>query len=391
MIGSLKVLMAGTLPEDLQSVKGGVESAIINLFYGFRSLPDIEIVHLAFKQGLSAAYTVQFSEKIRVHYIPFKTGIQLLDYFLNRATLKSLIASENPDIIHIQESEPHLLRFIGFPRVNMVVTQHGIMREELRYASGFTRKLKFLFKSIIERHVFPYFKNVIFISHYNQNLYGKSPKRSALIYNAVNPIFFEHRADQKPKPNAIAYIGVINRRKNLKLVLEAMHQLKQQQVHYELHVIGAYKESDLDYKHEIESLVGMYGLHKDVLFHGWLRQQEILQVLDLCTFFVLPSMQETLPVSVAEAMAMGKVVIASDVGATAEMFVSNESGFIFKRNDVEALISILKKLNQMDPAELDQCAQAARIMATAKYDPCRNAAQTADFYRSIINTSNNKD
>ncbi len=385
MGSKIKVLMVGALPLDLKSVKGGVEAAILNLFAGFSQLEDAEVVHLSFIPTQSIRLEVHFAPNVRICFIPFKSRIRLIDYFINRKVVKEIINEEKPDIIHIQESEPHLLRFLRLKKDNVVVTQHGIMREELKYASGIKSKLKFLFKTAVERYVFPLFKNVIFISNYNRALYRGKLNKSAHIYNAVNPIFFTHQTTQQANKHSIIYVGVISRRKNLKIVIETLHHLKQKNIVYDLHVVGWYKEKDIAYETEIINSIKKYNLADQIKFHGWLRQQDILNVFDQCSTFILPSLQETLPVSIAEAMALGKIVIASNVGAISEMFENTISGYLFPKNDLEHLIGLLESLylgSQFTENKLSMI----REVAIQKYHPIENAKRTMLFYREVLST-----
>jgi glycosyltransferase involved in cell wall biosynthesis len=383
MSGKIKVLMVGALPPDLQSVKGGVEAAILNLFSGFSLLKDLEVVHISFVEGLANRFDVRLAPNIKICFVPYKVNIRLLDYLLNRPVLKEIIQKEKPDIIHIQESEPHLLRFLSFPKNNIVVTQHGIMKEELKYATGIKGKLKFLFKSVVERYVFPRFKNVIFISNYNKKLFTGSLDKSTNIYNAVNPIFFNHKPNTTPDPHTIIYVGVLSKRKNLRIVIDALHELKKKNIIFQLHVVGWYKEKDYEYEKIILQMVKDYQMADQIKFHGWLKQHEILDVFDQCSTFVLPSLQETLPVSIAEAMALGKIVIASNVGAISEMFEDKISGYLFSKNDLNKLVSLLETL-YFNKQKAQQLASAIKEIAIEKYHPEANAKRTVNFYKEVL-------
>lgn len=384
MPNRLKVLMVGILPPDLKSVRGGVEAAIINLFSGFSQLDEIEVVHLAFSKDVSVSSEVHFAPNVRILFIPFRVKYPLLDYWLNRKELKDIIDREAPQIIHIQEADPHLLRFLGFSRKNIVVTQHGIKREEAKYARGIAEKSKFFFKSLIERYVFPTFGNIIFISDYNRKLFKGTVSNSCKIYNAVDPSFFASTAAAWQSRNSIIYVGVISRRKNLKIVIQALHELKQQQIKYHLHVVGGYKEGETAYEREINDLVKSLDMADQITFHGWLKQNEILQLYQQCTFFVLPSNQETLPVSIAEAMALGKIVIASDVGAVSEMFEDEVSGFLFGKNDLKRLVELLSALSLNE--KLEELSRNSKLSALEKYHPVSNARKTLAFYRQVKET-----
>lgn len=390
-MGKVKALMVGTLPTDLLSVKGGVESAILNLFAGFTSLSgDIEIVHVSFLEGISDRIELEYSPNVKIIFLPFKVKIKLLDYLINKSSLSNIVAEENPDIIHIQESEPHLLRFISFSKNTIVVTQHGIMKEELKYATGVKNKLKFVFKTMVERFIFPSFKNVIFISEYNRKLYTGKLNQSAYIGNAVNPIFFEKSDIEPTERNSIIYVGVISKRKNLKMVIEALHQLKLLNIQFYLHVVGWYKEKDVQYEIEIAELIQKYDLSSQIKFYGWLKQQEIVAVFRKCNFFILPSLQETLPVSIAEAMALGKIVIASDVGAISEMFENKVSGFLFEKNNLENLVSLLKEIHDNTEMDFSEWSDRIRKEARLKYYPMENARKTLDFYKKVLSTGSAK-
>lgn len=376
----LTVMMIGALPVDLNLVKGGVEAVILNLFRGFRDLPFLRVVHVAFTKEVSQPKEVQFAPNIVIHFLPFRVPVELVDYAINDGKLKEIISVEKPEVIHIQEITPHLLRFLRYSKERIVVTQHGIMREELKYASGTGQRLKCLFKAYVERSIFPLFKHVIFISKYNQDLYPPRPVHGVQIFNPVNPIFFETDDGSQLRPNTLVYVGVLSRRKNVKIVIEAIADLKQRGKEFTLHVIGGFK--DAGYEREVLEVVRTRNLSENVIFHGWMKQEQIREIYRQCPVFVLPSLQETLPVSIGEAMALGKVVVASDVGAIREMFTDGTSGFLFRKNDRDDLERVLDALHQHP--DLGQIGQRARQEAIEKFHPSLIARRTIEFYREVI-------
>jgi glycosyltransferase involved in cell wall biosynthesis len=380
------VLMVGALPLDLTQVKGGVEAVILNLFQGFRNIRGVRVVHVAFTKETKTATSVDFAENIVIHFLPFRVGAEIIDYAINDSALQKIIQSENPQIIHIQEITPHILRFLKYRKSHIVVTQHGIMREELKYASGIGQKLKCIFKAGVEKYVFPIFRHVIFISKYNQKLYPARPVHGVQIFNPVNPIFFAQHEHPVSENNSLVYVGVLSRRKNIRIVVEALYELKKTNQLFKLHVIGGFKESA--YETEIMSLVKECGLGSQIIFHGWMKQEQIREIYKDCPIFVLPSLQETLPVSIAEAMALGKVVVATDVGAINEMFTDQESGFLFRKNDRQHLVNVLQSLH--DNPQLPAIGERARKEALEKFHPTLIAEKTMSFYREIIEMSKAK-
>ena len=378
----LKLVMIGSLPVDLESVKGGVEAVILNLLSGFNELDEIHVTHLSFNKDITETTIVEISSSIKIIFIPFKLKYDLPDYFFNAKVLNEILKEEKPDLIHIQEITPQILRFFSYSKDNIVVTQHGIMKEEIKYAEGL-RKLKCLFKLLVEQLYFPHFKNLVFISSYNKSLFRGKINNSVKIYNPVNPIFFKE-ADDIAFNNSLLYVGVINRRKNLIIVLEAIYALKERNIIFKLHIVGGFK--DKEYEKEIKNCIEKYQLSPQITFHGWRKQEEILEIYQYCPIFILPSKQETLPVSIGEAMALGKVVIASDVGAISEMFRDNHSGFLFRKDRVIDIVKILEMLHN-NVTMVKAISTNAKNEALNKFHPSLVAKKTLVFYKDLINQS----
>ena len=83
------------------------------------------------------------------------------------------------------------------------------------------------------------------------------------------------------------------------------------------------------------------------------------------------------------AMALGKIVIASNVGAVSEMFEQNITGHLYPVNDITALTGLMENTWNND-RELKQ-SEKIRAVAFEKFAPIQIARKTTDFYRSILN------
>ncbi len=377
---NLTVVMVGALPVDLTQVKGGVEAVILNLFEGFKTIPSLKVVHVVFTKEISDYQVVALTENILIHFIPFRVKYEMMDYAINDELFRQIIDAEKPEIIHVQEITPQIIRLLRYPKHNIVVTQHGIMREELKYAAGLSQKLKCAFKAAVEKYLFPVFKHVIFISNYNKVLYPKKDVHGKQIFNPVNPIFFQKQSSEQEEKNTLVYVGVLSRRKNIRIVIEALNELKKEGKIFKLHVIGGFRDNG--YEAEVMGLVNEFDLKDQIVFHGWKKQNEIRKIYRECPMFILPSQQETLPVSIGEAMAQGKVVIASDVGAVKEMFSDGYSGFLFRKNDRDDLARVLRTV--YDNPSLKEIGARAQAEAQEKFHPALVAEKTVHFYREVI-------
>jgi glycosyltransferase involved in cell wall biosynthesis len=109
---------------------------------------------------------------------------------------------------------------------------------------------------------------------------------------------------------------------------------------------------DDGYLKEAKSLTSAMGISKHVLFTGPLYGQDKLEAYVDSDVVVLPSRYETFPMTVLEAYACGKPVIASEVGRLKDLVINGETGLLFEPGNVKWLTrSIFNLTNGNDVAK----------------------------------------
>lgn len=377
--------MIAPCPFDLSNIKGGVEAVTVNLLKGFESIDNVELYVVSIRKDVKEEEIVNLFNKIRIHYIPFgkikSTKLEML--FHGRKKVKKIISEYNPDIIHIQGNGTILLLALGLNKDNIIVTQHGILREEFRYQKTLFSKLSHLLNILTENICMKNIHNIIFISKYNKNLFLKSSKQilnSRLIYNPVNENFFEI-PEMKKSGNKLLYVGKFMKRKGLLLLLKAINKLNSDGKYYHLEVVGGVCEKA--YKDEVDKFISQHNLNDSITFHDWLSQSKIIELMKKVSILVLPSYQETLPVTIAEAMAARLIVIATDVGGISEMIENNESGFLFEKGNIDQVTNIL--LSFYENNENIEVSEKARKRAKEMFSVTSIVEQTYEFYYEIKN------
>ena len=73
-------------------------------------------------------------------------------------------------------------------------------------------------------------------------------------------------------------------------------------------------------------------------------RDDVRELLSISTLFVLPSLEESFPLSILEAMSEGLPIVATDVGGVAECVSNGENGFLVKSADPTALGSRMSQL-----------------------------------------------
>jgi glycosyltransferase involved in cell wall biosynthesis len=132
---------------------------------------------------------------------------------------------------------------------------------------------------------------------------------------------------------------------------------------------------------DIERLIYAYNLQTRVILTGW--RQDIPGILSVIDVFVLTSLWEGLPISVLEAMASSKPVIATHTGGVTEVLAEGRGGFIVPAHDTGAmtdrLVSVLK-----NETLRNQMGQNARAALPAGFRLEHMVAQTGKLYCDVM-------
>lgn len=118
-----------------------------------------------------------------------------------------------------------------------------------------------------------------------------------------------------------------------------------------------------------------------VSFLGELPHPDVLAMMARCDLFVLPSHTEGFPNVVVEAMALGCPVVATDVGATAEI-LGDDSGVVVAPSDPAGLAAALRDL-MTDPARRAELADRARARVHRLYGLQSVLRQHTDLWRRV--------
>lgn len=92
----------------------------------------------------------------------------------------------------------------------------------------------------------------------------------------------------------------------------------------------------------LEAQVQALGLQQRITFLGY--REDIPDLLAACDVFVLPSLYEGLPLSILEALAAGKPIIATRIGGTDEVVIDGETGLLVPPADPATLATAIRSV-----------------------------------------------
>jgi glycosyltransferase involved in cell wall biosynthesis len=130
----------------------------------------------------------------------------------------------------------------------------------------------------------------------------------------------------------------------------------------------------------LETQVHASGLQDRFTFLG--ARRDISHLLAACDVFVLASLYEGLPLSVLEAMAAGKPVVATRVGGVEEAIVDGATGLLVRSGNAGELAAAIRWI-LADPQRARAMGEAGRERVNRHFTADRMVSKTVDLYEQL--------
>jgi glycosyltransferase involved in cell wall biosynthesis len=141
----------------------------------------------------------------------------------------------------------------------------------------------------------------------------------------------------KNKRVRIAFMGRLGKRKGVPQLIAALGRLADEPnwsatLTGDGEILGA------------QQAVNSLGIGDRVSVPGWVSDSEQEAVIGKADIFVLPSLNENLPLSLVEAFAHGVAVVCTPVGAVPDVVENGRTGLLVEPNDVDGLTAAIRRL-----------------------------------------------
>ncbi|KRC65968.1 hypothetical protein ASE12_15100 [Aeromicrobium sp. Root236] len=180
----------------------------------------------------------------------------------------------------------------------------------------------------------------------------------------------------------IGYLGSLNWYEGHELLFEAFATLHERHPDVRLLVVGAGARLD-----HLKRVRAKLGLEDEILMPGSVPFEEIesyYSIVDIApvTRLSSPVTETVSPLKPFEAMAMGKVVVSSDVAIMTEIVDDGRTGLLFRKEDAASLVETLERL-VTDPELRARLGSQAREWVVAERDWRILAGRVAGVYRAL--------
>ena len=385
---NMKIAIVSPYPMDPSKTTGGIQAVVQNLVKGLKNRVELHVVTIDYDQETH----VINEPGVNLHYISSGKGTnRLILYYPERKWIRKTLDEISPDLVHVHGTD-----MFGYSALNLpyptLLTVHGILSEEakiknpnLSFWTNRFNRIKGSFNTFFENRTLKNINDVIVISPYVEKMI--EDRSSATFYHIDNPIddsFFD-MADKAIK-GRILFVGMIRSRKGVLNLVEAIHLAGKNHPDLHLNVVG--KVFEPQYYQLINNFIREKKLQNKVAFIGRVSDEELCQEFEQCSALVLPSVEESSPMVVEQAMAAGKPVIASRVGGIPFMIEDKRSGIMVEFGDIQGLAKALSYLNENEK-DAKNMGIRGREIALKRFKQSAIINKTFDVYKKIIEDGKN--
>lgn len=335
-----------------------------------------------------------------MHRTPSSKGVGLLAQMrLTAARIDALVRHERPDLVHAHSPVLNVLPALwarGRLQVPVVYEMRASW-EDAAVDHGSTREgsARYRLSRALESFALRRADQVTTICEgLRADIAGRGvpPERITVIPNAVDVGTFRfgvppdaalQRRLGLQGCTVLGFAGSFYGYEGLHLLVEALRQMLPRQPRLRLLLVGGGPQEAA-----LKSQVASAGLEAQVVFAGRVPHDEVQRYYELIDLLAYPRLPIRLtelvtPLKPLEAMAQGRVFVASNVGGHRELVRHGETGFLCPAGDAVALAQALEDALSRQ-AEWPRLRQQARRFVELERTWVNSVARYADVYRRAL-------
>ncbi|MEN3056813.1 MAG: glycosyltransferase family 4 protein [Candidatus Methanosuratincola petrocarbonis] len=391
------MIKVGLLSTEFLPVWGGVASYCINLCKALSKNVELHVFTTSRKLegALLDKDALKIIDDVMIHSISPASDVFFSSFRYQWAITKklpSLINENKLDLVHSAGPlADQMIRIIG-NKIPYLVTYHttlfgqkngvissGVGFSDLDSSERFTLML-YPFLRLYESLSLLRTRRIIAVSKAVKEELIKHYSFKGIVNVIPNGIDVEmFKPDKKKKDNRkrVIFSGRLVAIKGPQLVIEAIPYVLRNHRDTIFTFIGAGN------KEPYERMLREKGISKNNYEFYYSEYPNMPKFYNSGDILVLPSLLESFPMSIIEAMACGLPVVASDVGDVAELIKDGKTGYLIRKGDYQALA---EKINQIlgDEKLQRNMGQNARNLIERRFSLNIMGQKTFKVYQEIL-------
>ena len=377
-----------------------VLQVIPKLGYGGAETGCYDIAHYLPENGCKSFIVTSGGEllkfvdknKVKVFRLPVQSKNPIL-ILINAIILTFIILINNISIIHARSRAPAWSCLIASKITSrkFVTTFHGTY--------NFKSNVKKFYNSIMLRAKLTIAVSNFIFSHINENYgeYLSKEKKLRVIFRGINVDYFNPKNisvlkqeklkqewDLSSNKFTILLPGRLTYWKGQEKFIESLNILIEDYniTNFQAVILGSDQGRKV-YSKKLINLVQRYRLNKKIKFIQHCKEMPL--AYSLADVVVSASIEpEAFGRVSVEAQAMGKPIVASNIGGSKETIINKKTGFLYKHDDPRELAKILNTVIQLSVDDLKFMGNEGRKNVTKKFDVETMCQSNLKEYKRLI-------
>lgn len=356
-------------------VFGGAEQVLLQILAGFDRQRWRPVLFYHSEPGVAPLLERALKLQVKTQAVP------RMERIWDTGQLPQFIRAlhgERPSILHAHLTWPLSCKYgilaAAMARVPAVVATAHTYRDLSR------KPLLHMLPCLIARGVDRYLAVSRSVADQLSTDFGIPASKVKLVYNGIPTTRFDRPANSALRDRLtgataqpiVLTVARLDKQKGQRYLIEAATQVPKAM----FVLVG-----DGPDRQELEAQARTRGVGDRVLFLGY--REDVADLLACCDLFVLPSLYEGLPLSILEAMAAGKPVIASAIGGNDEVVAHGGTGLLVPPADPVALSGAIRSLLS-DPVLARRLAKAGKAWVNQEFTVETMVQHVMQVYDEIL-------
>lgn len=188
-------------------------------------------------------------------------------------------------------------------------------------------------------------------------------ERIRIVPCGIEKSFYEGAASSPPAFARFVCVGRLCEQKGQLTLIEAAADAKRRGGKFRLILVG-----DGEMRGDIEAAIAKWDLQDEISLAGWKTPAEVRSEIEASRALILPSYAEGLPVSIMEAMVLGRPVISTYVAGIPELVLPGETGWLVPAGDARKLADAMLAAIAATPSRIAEMGRVGKLRAIERHD-----------------------
>jgi glycosyltransferase involved in cell wall biosynthesis len=298
---------------------------------------------------------------------------------------------EGIDLIHFPYFEPFFLALPIYKKYKTVVTVHDLT--PIVFPAAFPRGIKGEAKWQMQRYALKQADVILTDSEASRKdivkYVGAKESRIHVVYLAAGEDFrqmangkwqIELRKKYNLPEKFILYVGDVTWNKNLPRLIDAVKEVGAPIVMIGKNLTSENYDKDNPWNADLNRVNELARGERKIIRLGFVPDKDLIEIYNLATVFVMPSLYEGFGLPILEAMACGCPVITSKEGSIPE--VARDAAFYVDAYNLESIASGIKKV--FGSENLKKQLREKGLENAKKFSWKKTAGETIKAYERVV-------